>query len=1118
MEENPNPSSNEHIGTEELARLLEESRSPAETVPAAGNMHRHLAACSTCREQFEELASLDRQLSRQLNSLRPQSGRADCPAQTVWSEIAGGVTPPDETLAYIAHASRCDHCGPLLRDALAKLTDLNREITEEERSHIASLESARAEWQQNLAQRISGTPHTKPDRESTPWWQKPWWQKWLSVPRLALAGASLLAMVGVGLWFVVQEKNQPAAALLARAYTERRTLELRIAGAAYAPLRVSRGPIVSFTDRPTTLSKAEALIASQLESHPSDPSWLQAKAQADLLDGKYQPAVEALRRALELEPNSPALLIDLASAYFQRAQSENKTEDFGAAYETLSQALKLQPDNPVALFNRALVAEQLFLYRQALDDWNHYLGVDPRSQWADEAQTHAKAVQDKLNKHQGNAMPLLSPAEAAARLANPSLASEVDPRIEEYLHEAVRSWLPQAFPETGANEKGANVDPRAEQALFFLADLTNKQHNDRWLADLLRGSSASRFPQAVSALARAVKANDAGDYDVSRQQAGLAGQEFRASGNTAGILRAQFEQTFAAQMTRRSEDCRRQSITAGAESRRYSYPWLQIQLGLEEAVCSALMGDLGARERATRWAHDQAQQSGYGALDLRALGFVANSKRETGDRPGAWRLVCSGLESYWSGQFPAVRGFNLYAEEALAAEAAGQSYLRLAIWREAVALIDCDEVLLQRAMAHSFMADAATAARRPKLAEQQYGEAAQLFAAAPRTQASRDDALETGIRIARLQAHLGRFEDAIAGLTSIQAQIRALSNNYLAQSFYSTLGEVQLRSHHAAEAGQAFRAALRLAEQNLASLTSEADRTRWSKDAAPVYLGLAEAELVQGHEQESLDVFEWYLGAPQRVGKPGRAMSQHTPELSQSLPDPTRLPARLPLLSNQTVLAYGVLPEGLAIWIYDDRGVSARWIPQPTDSLQGLAERFNDLSSDPKSELSAVRRDARSLYESLIAPVEQHLAPGRTLVIEADGWLARVPFEALLDSNGRYLVERVSMVHSLGQDSQAELRSSAGISADLPSLVVGSSASSPVDELIPLPDVAAEADIVARGFHFARVLKGQEVTLSAVRTELPRAAVFHFAGHSLADSGGTGLRWKAELDQQSCPA
>jgi CHAT domain-containing protein len=214
---------------------------------------------------------------------------------------------------------------------------------------------------------------------------------------------------------------------------------------------------------------------------------------------------------------------------------------------------------------------------------------------------------------------------------------------------------------------------------------------------------------------------------------------------------------------------------------------------------------------------------------------------------------------------------------------------------------------------------------------------------------------------------------------------------------------------------------------------------------------------------------------------------------------------RLPLLAKETVLAYAALPDGLAIWIYDDRGVSASWIPKPTDGLQELAERFHDLSSDPNSELAALRRDARGLYEALIAPVEQHLAPGRTLVIEAEGWLARVPFEALLDSNDHYLIERVPIVHSLGQDSQARLRNDTGISADLPALVVGSTASSASDGLIPLPDVSAEADTVANGFLSARVFKGAEATLSAVRSELPGAAVFHFAGHSLAAPQRTGL-------------
>jgi CHAT domain-containing protein len=283
----------------------------------------------------------------------------------------------------------------------------------------------------------------------------------------------------------------------------------------------------------------------------------------------------------------------------------------------------------------------------------------------------------------------------------------------------------------------------------------------------------------------------------------------------------------------------------------------------------------------------------------------------------------------------------------------------------------------------------------------------------------------------------------------------------------------------------------------------------WSKDAAPVYLGLAEAELVQGREQESLDVFEWYLGAPQRVGT--------GPGPPQLLPDPSRLPARLPLLYGQTVLAFGVLPDGLAIWVYDDRGVSSKWIPKSSPELQDLADNFHAQCSDPNSELSALRRDARSLYRALIAPVEQHLEPGRTLVIEAEGWLARAPFEALLDSNNHYLIERAPVVHSLGQVSQAWPRSELRISTDSPALVVGSTASSPADGLIPLPDVAAEADTVASGFHSAHVLKGRESALSAVRRELPGVAVFHFAGHSLTTPQRTGLMLEGGDEHANVP-
>jgi CHAT domain-containing protein len=1098
---------NQHLGAEELARLLEETRLHAEGARDLVALNPHLASCESCREQFEELSSLDRQL-KNMRPAKSEQRESECPDAAVWRDIAGSPTPAQQTLAYIEHASRCDHCGPLLREAVAELIDLHGEVSEAERKQIATLESSRAEWQQRLAQRIAGTASGAPVRGAITgrsWWRTSW------VPRLAMVGISLLAVVGAGSWVIVQRRSQPAAAeLLARAYSQKRTMELRIGSAGYAPLRISRGPAASFTSRSPALLKAEALIASQLESHSSDPAWLQSQAQADLLEGKYDAAVEALRHALELDPHSPAILTDLATAYFQRAQQEDRKEDFGAAYEYLSQALRLRPDDPVALFNRAIVSEHEFLYQQALEDWEHYLRLDPSSQWGEEARNRAEAVREKLKEHSSKALPLLSPAEVAAMATsgNPDSAaaqrSDVDQRIEEYLHEAVRSWLSEAFGSRSSSDQGA------VKALFFVADLTARQHGDLWLTDLLRGSSAPQFPQAAGALANSVQANDNGNFDVSRQQAGLAEQLFRASGNTAGALRAEFEQVYADQFLRRGEKCLRGSIAAGAQAKPYSYPWVQIQLGLEESVCSALMGDLGDNERAARRAQDRAQKAGYGALYLRALGFVAGHEFYSEDRADGWNLINTGLERYWSGRFPVMRGYNLYTDAAYAAEAAGQANSELAIWRTAAAMIDDDEDKSLRAVAHANLARAANEARQPELAERQYAEAASLYALAPQTGAIRTHRIETEIKTAQSEARQGTFDMALGRLIRVQADVQRLSNDYLAQIFYSTLGQVQLGGHHEAEAEQAFRPALRLAEKNLASLTSDSARIAWSRDAAPVYLGLAEAELIQGRKLESLDVFDWYLGKAESGG-------QRHPSAAQSSPDPSRLLSRLPVLSRETVLAFAALPDGIAIWVYDDRGIDAHWIPKSNDSLQELARRFHDSSSDPRSDLSALRRDAHSLYEALIMPVEPNLEPGRTLVIEADGWLADIPFEALVDSNGHYLLERAPVVHSIGQDSQAGLRRDTGISAEAPALVVGSTASSAADGLIPLPGVTAEAEVVAGRFHTARVITGEEATLSAVQRQLPGAAVFHFAGHSLAAPAGSGLMLEGPGGEAKAP-
>jgi CHAT domain-containing protein len=126
-------------------------------------------------------------------------------------------------------------------------------------------------------------------------------------------------------------------------------------------------------------------------------------------------------------------------------------------------------------------------------------------------------------------------------------------------------------------------------------------------------------------------------------------------------------------------------------------------------------------------------------------------------------------------------------------------------------------------------------------------------------------------------------------------------------------------------------------------------------------------------------------------------------------------------------------------------------------------------------------------------------------VIETEGFLARLPFEALMDSSGQYLIARGPIVHSPGPYAEARMHPDIAISPDLPALVVGSVASSPDAGLFAVPNVPVGADAVASGFHSPRVLKGPEATLGAVRSALPAAAVFHFAGHAITTSNHTGL-------------
>lgn len=1015
---------------------------------------------------------------------RPGGRTSACPRPSVWYEIAGGVSSAEDSRRYLEHAVECAYCRPLLREAVSDFSD---ETTPAEEKQLANLESASSRWQRNLVQQITGKLAV--DRVRVAWWRKP-----AIAYRLAPA-VVLLAVAAVLGYRILLPPNpqQQAGTLLARAYSHKRTLKFRMEGMPYVPAGegMQRQPETSFLSRPEALLQAEVLIAKQLAAHSSEPFWLQAKARADLMEGKYDGAIESLQHALQISPNSTEVMIDLATAYSALGK-------YDSAYEVLSNVLAAKPTDPVALFNRAIVGEQIHLYHQALEDAEQYLRLDPQSKWADEARALADSIRERLKKHdQSRAEPLLAPAQIIASGDDSGRAAQVDERVEQYLNEALVSWLPRAYP-----AGGIGPDLAAQQALFFLAKLTRERHNDLWLSDLLRNSASPGFPGSVAVLSSAVRANDAGDYNRALEHATRSEMLFLRSANTAGLMRARFEQVFARQMIRESSACADQASRMLAQLEGFSYSWLQIQIGLEHGVCSALMSAIGQDESDARRAMELADRNGYGGLYLRALSFAADDRGLAGRPDIASQLANLGLDRYWSGSFSPVRGYSLYTVQSFAAEIAHRPKLQFAVWREAVSLVDFDPDPVIRAMARRKLADAASAAEQPEIAERNYDEASRLFALAPRTAASRSSVLETQIESAQIETRFGRLDSAENRLAGIQDEIRSLSNDFLVQKFFSTLGELQLKRQSYAEAENAFRPALRLAERNLASLHSDSERLSWAANAKPIYMGLAESKVKQGQSLEAFEVFELYMGASFR-DQPYRQAGVGTEEGRKA---PACLTSRVSAFPPATLLSYGMLPDGLAIWLCDERGISVQWITVSDGQLQQLVQRFHDLTSDPTSDLRVLRRDARELYSTLITPVEGQLQPGRTLEIESEGVLSQIPFEALLDSRGRYLIENWSIVYSRGEASKARLHSATPVRPDEPALIVGSSTASSVrDGLLSLPNVTSEVEFVARQFRSPILLKDGDASLPNLRSHLPSAAIFHFAGHALSTPVSSGL-------------
>jgi tetratricopeptide (TPR) repeat protein len=370
---NPGPVSDDPKGEsgDRLVSALEEL--------ILGRWSPHGASLSESRESIE---SVDRETHQETERALPRFATWPCPEPAEWALLLGEEASPAEMAranTLLAHAAICRPCAERLRVFSADLSS-------EETAVLAKLGCASAEGQRKLAAELARTPHPFGSTRATRLYL------WAG----AGLAASLLISAGIVSWWRLE--NNPER-LLAEAYTNSRTFDLRMPGAGYAEVTPEihlRGSAAS--REPAKLHEARARIERKLEAAPEDTHWLQVEARSDILEEKFDAAIDILDREVAAGPVTASLLLDDASAYFQRGVATGSESDRAMALDSLRRADELAPGDTVVLFNEAVAMEDRGQLINAVETWNRYLRLERDPRWQAEGRRRLQALEQKLNE------------------------------------------------------------------------------------------------------------------------------------------------------------------------------------------------------------------------------------------------------------------------------------------------------------------------------------------------------------------------------------------------------------------------------------------------------------------------------------------------------------------------------------------------------------------------------------------------------------------------------------------------------------------------------------------------------------------------------------------------
>lgn len=939
---------------------------------------------------------------------------------------------------------------------------------------------------------------------------------------LPVAAAVIVVFgISLGIWRSLVDQsnvNQGLVALQA-AYRDQRPLQVRISSFDYAPVLQERGgtPKIDYLKR----DRARSLLLNAVADHPSLAAH-HALGKYYLSEGEFDKAIDQFETALKLDSQNAQVHSDLGAALLElgkkrgsNSEPGKQIEEFARSLEHLDRALDLDGSLLPALFNRALLHQYMKLPRQAEDDWLRYLERDPHSRWTDEAREQLKALRE-----------------------TPKKTSRLEDHLRDFLlaneqGDDDRAWAAVTWNYTSAGNVIANSlfdsylelqskgDSSAAQGrlqkLEYLGQLELRRANDRYTSDLVlfyQNSSLQQLRALILARAQIRKGYELflnSNLDSAARYYTEARQAFAKIGDNGEATFAEYllGHCYLLQPDLKRSDEIFARLLSTCENK--SYRWLQSQCLYRTASIRLAYNEYS---NSIDFAHAALKKSEeipdhIGVLKLLIL--LGDQYRVLNNADQSLDYFAQALNFTGGDTAEPLQTWGIFTGIGLNLSSQGSHRAALEYQKEALRLArEMDRpLIISRSNDYLGLTYASLGSYQEAFTHIELAfAAAKALANEP---SGREMMAKSSLHAGDVQLKFGNFDQAVESYNRSLQMYEDFAYPYFSYPAHKgkLLALIAKGDDGATEAE--IQTVMALFEKYRSKLTSEDQRNTFFDVEQSIYdLSM---DFARSNKQDERQAYEH--SEVSRARSLADAMREGTQMLESDDGPELRLPPTVsPLKSfdiqqripEQTqIVQYAVLDKKLIIWVVTRSRLSSQEV---TVDAQTLNQQVNDyllrVQEPSASKTAETARAAKGLYEILIKPIESWLDKTKLLCIVPDKFLHYLPFGAVVSPDtGHFLVEDFSLARAPSSTVfvNCSEQASKKVMKEERLLCVGDPTFDPkaFPKLGRLPAAGREAEEVA-GFYYApRLLLRENATERALKSEIGKANVLHFALHYIVD-------------------